>query len=214
MPWVPLVFGPGVCVKVCVVLRVEAVKRWSPHVNRPAPMASTLCTVCRLLVLASASGLEISLLDRGLAGVAALVAQGMLSTAAEDAAVRRMLQGDEGLLLLAKHFGSMPSFGRLILASLGDQSAPTRQTTTVASSVPSANLFEVLTSRRSVKEYDPSRPIPEASVRSALQAAVLGTQSPIRTPVKMVTPAIISLVLVLTRVCTRPLHETQRQTIF
>ena len=41
MPWVPLVFGPGVCVKVCVVLRGglfhlaanTAVKRWSPHVK-------------------------------------------------------------------------------------------------------------------------------------------------------------------------------------
>jgi len=119
---------------------------------------------------AVAQQLDIGLLDRALGSIAALVASGTLSAAAEEAAVRRMLQNDEGLLLLTKHFGGMPSYGRLILDALGKQAAPA--VTTAPTAEPTAEPKDLLLMRRSVKEYD-TRAIPEASVLRALNAAVL-----------------------------------------
>lgn len=119
-----------------------------------------------ILLATSAQLSDVALLDQGLAGIKTLVMGNALSAVAEEAAVRRVLQGDEGLLLLTKHFAGMPSYNNLLHAALGlpPPSPPDR-----------APAIDLLVTRRSLKpeQYDNTRAVPEAIVRRALSAAVL-----------------------------------------
>ena len=134
-----------------------------------------------VLVVVSLASLPLTVLDAGLAGVAQLAARGEISAAEEEAAVRRILEGDEGLALLGKHFGSSSSYGSLLRSALGLPAAasaaarapatPPQQCAAASTSVPGV-AFDALVARRSVKEYD-RRPVPNELVQRALAAAVL-----------------------------------------
>jgi len=133
-------------------------------------MKRTLLMLCATV---HGSNVDLPLLDGALAAIAA--ARNALTAAAEETAVRRILQGDEHLLLLAKHFGYMPSFAQLLNNAVGHQSATTVEPSLAAAAAgvkPSPSPVNVLTLRRSVKEYD-SRPVPPDSIRRALDAAIL-----------------------------------------
>lgn len=122
------------------------------------------------LLLATLS-LDAPLLDQALSSVRTLAVAGLLSPPEEEIAVRRMLQSDERLLLLAKHFGSSPSYAMHLRDALGGVgAAPTPSPPPPPPLPPSA---DVLTLRRSVKQYQPDVVVPEATLKRAFAAAVL-----------------------------------------
>ena len=124
-----------------------------------------LCTLSLDLTHAQAPVTEIGLMDRALAGIASLVAEGVLSGALEEQAVRKTLQGDAGLMALTRQFGDSPSYARLLRSTLGGNPNP-------VAPAPAAAL-EVLAARRSIKDFNPSKPVPETTLSRALEAAIL-----------------------------------------
>ena len=103
-----------------------------------------MLAVCTLVL-----ALDSALLDNALGTVGGLVAAGAITAVEEEIAVRRFLQQDEPLLLLAKHFGSSASYVGHLRAALGTQ--PPDDPT--AAQPPLAATSNVLTTRRSVKTY-------------------------------------------------------------
>jgi len=125
-----------------------------------------------VLLLLGASGSEqldasdsiVQQMDRALAATASLVRAGALSAVEEDVAVGRILNGDPSYLLLAKHFGAMPSFVQHLRHAAGATGAP---------STSAAQPMDPLVARRSVVKYRNSSALPEGAVRRALEAAIL-----------------------------------------
>ena len=124
----------------------------------------------------------LGLMDTALAHVAAL--SGKLSRQEETAAVLQLLSADAGALLLAKHFGALPSYETHLHAALGgsaqtDAPAPAAARTdlpavpSAAAAAAAAPADEMLFRRRSIVEYDSSVAVPEAVVDRALEAAIL-----------------------------------------
>lgn len=144
-----------------------------------APLACLLLGTGRAEEVAAGT---LGLMDTALAHVAAL--SGKLSRQEETAAVLQLLSADAGALLLAKHFGALPSYETHLRAALGgsaqtDAPAPTAARTdlpavpSAAAAAAAAPADEMLFRRRSIVEYDSSVAVPEAVVDRALEAAIL-----------------------------------------
>ena len=116
------------------------------------------------LLLLLASDPVVQQMDRALAATATLVRAGALSAVEEEVAVGRILNGDPSVLLLAKHFGAMPSFVQHLRRATGAAAAP---------STLGAPAIDPLLARRSVVKYQNSSSLPEGAVRRALEAAIL-----------------------------------------
>lgn len=129
-----------------------------------------LPTSLLVLVTATIGDPTLPLLDDALAAIASV--RGILTTHEEEAAVRLVLQMDDNLLLLSKHFGTTAQFPQMLRNALAPVigAPPTEQPAHAAAH----SGCEALLLRRSVKEteYDHTRPVPEASVQRALAAAI------------------------------------------
>ena len=127
-----------------------------------------------LLVAAAAQlGSPIELIDIALEATARLSG---LSREEESAAVRLILSADYATLLLARHFGPLPTYESHLRHALRQPGSlpplPQQPAPTAAAGAP-MSAADALRSRRSVVAYNESRPVPEAVVRRALEAAVL-----------------------------------------
>lgn len=126
------------------------------------------------LLLGIGHGLEmafdaVGLMDVALSHVSAL--SGRLSPQEETEVVLRLLRADADALLLAKHFGALPSYETHLRASLKAQGATSGAAPLLeASTAPSDDALFL---RRSVVKYDTARQVPDALVQRALNAAVL-----------------------------------------
>lgn len=146
----------------------------------PVPRSLYVC-VCIYMPLpflfaAAAQAVDPSLLDVGLAQVAALGQAGRLTPDEEALAVERALGGDAPLLLLAKNFAALPSLETHLRAALQARpppaGAPAAPPPPLPPPSPPPPADDMLFARRSVVAYRPG-PVPAEAVQRALEAAVL-----------------------------------------
>ena len=113
------------------------------------------------------------LMDAALAATAAVVKAGGLSATEEIAAVQRIMQGEPGMLLLAKHFAGASTFGvhmRTAVSGVGMNTATAAAP--LPPSPPPSVGYEPLFARRSVVAYK-QQEVPAEVVQRALEAAIL-----------------------------------------
>ena len=126
-------------------------------------------------VAVAQAALDAPLLDAALESVRKLAIAGLISPPEEETAVRCLLQQDERLLLLAKHFGGTPGYASHLRAAVGVGGAatvtPPPPSPPVTPTPPP--VVDVLSLRRSVKQYRAGGSVPEATLARAFAAAVL-----------------------------------------
>ena len=127
------------------------------------------------LVAVAQAAFDAALLDEALASVRRLAVAGLLAPPEEEAAVRQLLQQDERLLLLAKHFGGTPGYASHLRAavSVGGAATTNAPPPPPPPPPPLPPLADLLSLRRSVKQYRAGGSVPEATLARAFAAAVL-----------------------------------------